>query len=89
MVKYLISYDLSEAETKDYNAMDRTIKLRIDKHADRVLKSQWIVDTNILQAEGICTRLENDLGAGGQLLVVCLDLTTNIAVRNITSQKLV
>ena len=88
MAKYLISYDLTNAKTKDYDAMDKAIKLGMDENADRVLDSQWIVDTNIMQAEGICTRLKKVHDSQGQLLVICLDSITNIAVHNITSQKL-
>ena len=88
MMKYLVSYDLTNAEQADYDAMDKKIKCRIDKDAERILQSQWIVDTNFKKAEDICIHLENNLGSQGQLLVICLDLITDIAIRNITSQKL-
>lgn len=75
MAKYPISYDLTDAEKSDYDAMDKKIKLGIDPKAERILQSQWIVSTNLEQAERICMHLDTHIGPKDQLLVVSLEMT--------------
>ena len=71
---YLISYDLRRP-SKNYNAVERAI-LRIDKNAEKVLRSQWVVDVDDdeMELEDICTRLWRAMDSNDRLLVVGLDL---------------
>ena len=43
-MKYLVSYDLKDQS--DYDDIDGKIRSRVDKEAQKVLNTQWIVEWN-------------------------------------------
>ena len=86
MVKYLISYDLNEADRADYSDIEKVIK-QLDRQAQSILKSQWIVDAHFKNAEGICLHLDSSIGPEDQLLVVSLEMTDKCC-RNIPEHLL-
>ena len=73
MALYLISYDLKRPG-QNYRAVERAIR-RIDEHAEKVLRSQWVVDADgEIEADTIRARVWRVMDENDRLLVVGLDL---------------
>ena len=72
MTFYLISYDLRHPG-QNYDAVERAI-LRLDKNAEKVLRSQWVVNVDDkIDVSTICRRVRRVMDKNDRLLVIGLD----------------
>ena len=78
--RYLISYDL-KSPNQNYDDVKSAIH-EIDSNAQKVLRSQWIVQVD-MKAKAICKRVWEEMDSNDKLLVVGLDVQDVCASRNV------
>ena len=85
-MRYIISYDLDNATTEDYNRIAEVLE---GLGAQRVLLSQWVTRRTGTNARAIADYVWRQMRANDRLLVTCLDSVDWCAYRPITDPNVV